>query len=116
MIKVLVERQLKKGKDLGSLLMDLHMMAVLRKGHVSNETLINPNDNLNIAVLSTWQSVEDWNSWESSTERAKIVKKIHPLLARRTHVKIFEIMSPADYEFFVDPESWTQEHEHPHFD
>ena len=38
MVRVIVERKLKHGEDIGRLLLDLHMIAVLQKGHVSNET------------------------------------------------------------------------------
>jgi hypothetical protein len=69
-----------------------------------------------VAVLSTWQSLEDWKAWESSAKRSKIIKKIDPLLVKRAQIKIYEIMSPEDCEFFEDPVDWVQEHEHPHFE
>ena len=116
MIRVIVERQLKHGEDIGHLLIDLSMIAVLKRGHVSNEMLINPKNNRVIAVLSTWRRLEDWRAWESSKERAKIIKKIDPLLVKKAQVKIYEIMSPEDCEFFEDPSGWMQEHERPHFE
>lgn len=116
MIRVIVERQLKKGTDIGRLLIDLHMIAVLQKGHVSNETWTNVNDNHEVSVFSTWLNLEDWKAWEASKERAKIVDRIDPLLAKKAQIRIYEIMSPLDYEYYVDPESWVQEHEHPHFE
>ena len=116
MIRVIVERQLKNGGDIGRLLTELHMIAVLQKGHVSNETWINARNERDITVFSTWQRLEDWNAWESSKERAKILKKIGPILAEEAQVKIYEIMSPGEYEYYEDPVSWMQEHEHPHFE
>lgn len=116
MIRVIVERQLKNGNDIGRLLLELHMIAVLQKGHISNETWINTKNERTIAVLSTWKSLEDWSTWESSPDRAKILNKIEPLLAKKPQIKIYEIMSPVDYEYYLDPESWIQEHEHPHFE
>jgi antibiotic biosynthesis monooxygenase (ABM) superfamily enzyme len=116
MIKVLVERQLKHGEDIGRLLMELHMIAVQKKGHISNETWTNAGNDRNITVLSTWQTLEDWNAWKSSKDRASILKRIEPLLAKRTQVSVYEIMSPSDYDYFIDPPTWMQEHEHPHFE
>ena len=116
MIKVIVEREVKNWQDIGRLLHNLHMIAFLRKGHISNETLINVRNNRIISVVSIWQSLEDWNAWESSKERAEILGQIEPLLAKKTQVKIYEIISPADFDYYADPESWMQEHEHPHFE
>jgi len=116
MIRVTVERKLKNGEDIGRLLMDLHMIAVLQKGHISNETWIDASDNHNITILSTWQCIEDWKAWESSEERASIVSRIDPLLIEEARIKIYEMLSPLDYEYYVNPESWVQAYEHPHFE
>ncbi len=116
MIRVIVERKIKSGEDVGRLFHELHMIAVLQKGHISNETWINVKNKKIITVLSTWQSLEDWTAWESSRERAEIVRKIEPLLAEKTHIDVYEAMSPADLDYYMDPQSWMQEHEHPHFE
>ncbi len=116
MIRVIVERELKDGKDIGRLLLDLHMIAVLQKGHISNETWINAEDNHKITVLSTWQSLQDWKKWEQSKERAQIIEKIDPLLTKKAKISVWEAMTTTDYEYYADPESWMQEHEHPHFE
>jgi len=116
MIRVVVEREIKNWEDTGHLLRNLHMIAVLQKGHISNETLINVGNNRVITVMSAWQSLDDWRAWEASKERAEILRQIEPLLAKKTRVAIYEMISPADFDYYVDPESWMQEHEHPHFE
>jgi heme-degrading monooxygenase HmoA len=116
MIKVLVRRQLKHGEDIGRLLLELHMIAVQHKGHVSNETWTDARNDRAITILSTWQSLEDWKAWESSEERANILNRIEPLLAKKTQVNIYEIMSPSDFDYFIDPTIWMQERERPHFE
>ena len=115
MIRVIVERQLKHGEDLGQLLTELKMLAILQKGHVSGETLMSVHNRDIVAIISTWQSLDDWQAWESSKEREELLKKINPLLAKEKQVKVFEIMSPQDCAYFEDPVCWMQEHEHPHF-
>jgi heme oxygenase (mycobilin-producing) len=116
MVKVLVERQLKRGEDIGHLLHELHQIAVQRKGHVSNETWIGAKNNRTVTILSTWQTLADWKAWAASKDRARILKAIEPLLAKETRITEYEIMSPADCDYFIDPASWMQELEHPHFD
>ena len=116
MIKVIVERQLKNGQDIGRLLFDLHMKAVQQKGHISYETLISPNDNRTIVVISNWESLDDWKTWECSKKRAETASKIEPLLAKKEGIKVYDVISPMDIGLYADPQGWTQEHERPHFD
>lgn len=116
MIKVIVERKLKHGQDIGLLLRDLHMIAFLQKGHISNETMIRADSPETVAIASTWRTVEDWKTWEKSKERAAIVKEIQPFLARKPQVAIYELVSTGDYEYFADPVGWLQDHERPHFE
>ncbi len=116
MIKVIVERQLKSWEDIGRLLFDLHMKAVQQKGHISYETLINPGDNRQIVVISNWETLEDWQSWQSSKKRAEIASKIDHLLSEKERIKIYDVISPMDIVMYSDPVGWTQEQEHPHFD
>jgi len=116
MIKVIVERQLKNGEDIGRLLTELDMIAVLQKGHIAGETLINVFNDREITIVSIWERLEDWKIWEISEERERIIRKIDPLLARKAQIKIYEVMSPDDRELFEDPGSWMQVHAHPHFE
>jgi antibiotic biosynthesis monooxygenase (ABM) superfamily enzyme len=116
MVRVIIERELKHGEDIGLLLGNLNMMAVLQNGHLASEILVNPENNRCIAVMSTWQKLEDWTAWESSPERLKITQTIDPLIAGSAQVKIYSTLSPDDCAFFEDPSGWIQEHEHPHFE
>jgi hypothetical protein len=114
-IRVIVERKLKKKDDIGRLLFKLHMIAVSKRGHVSNETWIDAKNDHNVTVFSTWQRLEDWQSWEASKERFAILGEIEPLLAEEARIKVYEIMSAEDCEYYEDPENWMQVHEHSHF-
>jgi heme-degrading monooxygenase HmoA len=40
-------------------------------------------------VITTWQSVDDWNLWEKNPERKKFQAKIEKLMARPTKAKIY---------------------------
>jgi hypothetical protein len=40
MVRIMIERQLKKGENIGRLLLELRKEAMLRKGYVSSETLV----------------------------------------------------------------------------
>ena len=116
MIKVIVERQLKSWEDIGNLLFDLHMKAVQQKGHISYETLINNDNPRSVVVVSNWETLEDWKTWQSSKKRARVASKINHLLAKKEVIKIYDVISPMDIVMYSDPAGWTQEQEHPHFD
>jgi heme-degrading monooxygenase HmoA len=40
-----------------------------RPGYISGETLISHDDPQKMLVISTWQSIEAWNSWKNSDAR-----------------------------------------------
>ena len=94
MIKVMIERKAKAGEDLSSLLVELRVAAITRfPGYIGGETLVNTRDRANIAVLSTWQNIEDWERWAGSETRVKLYERIEPLLKEKPSVRIFEVMA-----------------------
>jgi heme-degrading monooxygenase HmoA len=107
----MIERQLKKREDIGRLLLELRMAAMPRKGYVSGETLVSTKSGSTILVISTWQSLEQWKAWETSEERAKINRKIEPLLSRKPAIKIYQVLSSEELEYLEDPEGWMHKKE-----
>jgi len=91
MIRVIIERHVKEGASLSSLLRELRVAAVHQPGYVTGETLVNTEDKSIIMVISTWRSLEDWKAWETSEKRAKLYQQIEPLLVEKPRVRIFEI-------------------------
>lgn len=94
MIRVMIERKVKAGEDLSSLLVELRVAAITRfPGYVGGETLVNTKDRGHIMVLSTWQSVADWERWANSETRVKMYERIEPLLKEKPSVRVFEVMA-----------------------
>ncbi len=89
--RIMIDRKVKKGKesDFAKLLRELRSRAIGLKGYISGETLRAVNDPQNYVVISTWQSVDDWKTWEKNPERKKIQAKIERLMARPSKVKIY---------------------------
>ncbi len=93
-----------KEKDLVSLIMELRSMASKQPGYISGETmrhLQNPDEYL---VISTWDSVDDWNAWIAKPERKALQEKIDELLGRKTEYDIYHYpekryikAEPSDY-------------------
>jgi heme-degrading monooxygenase HmoA len=80
----------KKGKeaDFSRLLRELRTKAIPTPGYISGETLRALDDPHNYIVVTTWQSVDDWEKWEKNPERKKIQTKIEKLMARSTKTRI----------------------------
>ena len=54
------------------LLMQMRAGAMKQPGYISGETLTSTIDPHNIAVIATWQCMEDWMKWKENPERQKI--------------------------------------------
>jgi heme-degrading monooxygenase HmoA len=92
MIKVLIERHVKKGKegDLIDLLNKMRTELVSQPGYVSGELLQSVEDKSSIFALSTWLSALDWKSWEGNPGRLEIESRIRPLLTEPPKLTIAE--------------------------
>jgi heme-degrading monooxygenase HmoA len=47
------------------------------------------NDPQDFIVISTWQSVEAWKTWEASKGRAEIQNKIDTLLGEKSSYGVY---------------------------
>jgi heme-degrading monooxygenase HmoA len=95
-IRVVIERKVKEGKqaEMMNILRKLRTSALPRKGYISGETLRSRDDPSTYIVISSWQSVEDWEAWQSHPERTEISKKLEPLLATPEKYSIFVFVYP----------------------
>ena len=93
-IEVLIRRKFVKEKadELAPLIVKLRSMAAMQPGYISGETLkcIDPPDDNDYLVRSTWRSVEDWKKWLRSKERSDIQKMIDAVTTEKTNYRIYE--------------------------
>ncbi len=94
MVKVLIERRVKKGKEgyLIELLNRLRMELVAQPGYVSGELLQSTEDESTIFAFSTWLSPLDWKSWEGNPKRLQIESKIESLLTEPSKLTIATVL------------------------
>ena len=92
-VKIFIKRHVKKGKtqEAVELLKDVRSQALKQPGYISGETLINHYDPCNIAVVSTWQTIDDWIRWEESDERSTKENQLEGLLERPTVFEIYDL-------------------------
>lgn len=99
MIKVLLERQVKK-ENYGKLidhLMDLRAAALRQQGYISGETLVKGNDPIDVLTISTWMSEEHWKYWTTSRERIQLNDIIGSLIEGESKVNIYNMPFGEEY-------------------
>lgn len=94
MIKVLIERHVKKGRegDLIDLLNKLRAELISQPGYVSGELLQSVEDKSTIFALSSWLSALDWKSWEGNPRRLEIEPKIELLLTKPSKLTVATVL------------------------
>ncbi len=90
-IKVLITRKVPEGKDkeLRPLLLKLRGLATSQDGYIYGETLRRFETSDEFLVISQWQSVDHWRSWEANAERKELQASIDGLLGMKTDYKIY---------------------------
>ncbi|UCH00214.1 MAG: antibiotic biosynthesis monooxygenase [Deltaproteobacteria bacterium] len=93
-IKVIIERQVKKGKEgeLLNLLRELRASALYRRGYISGETLHSHDDLSRYIVISNWQSLENWEEWRDHPDRTQISQKLDQILTMPEKHSVFHFV------------------------
>ena len=92
-VRVFIRRKIEEGKDTEAfrLLKKIRLNAMEYEGYISGETLVRTNDPQEIMVISTWQNMEDWNSWKESEDRKTIDALLEELQTMPTLYESFVI-------------------------
>jgi heme-degrading monooxygenase HmoA len=84
--KIIIKRRFVEGKNkqILALLNEIRSKAMNQIGYISGETLSKKDFPQNMAVIATWQSMEDWYRWKNSEERSKYEAMIEIYQTRPT--------------------------------
>ena len=110
MIKVVIERRTKEGllniekpkvgdiargngASLFALLHEGRAAAMKHPGYITGETLVDTDDSSHILVVSSWQSLKDWEDFKASEVRVSIDKRMEPLLAEPPKFRTYRYLS-----------------------
>ena len=90
-VKIVIKRKVPKDreKELLPLIKELRILTTRQKGYISGETLQRIDKPGETVVVSTWETVEDWNHWVNSQDRARLQNKIDTLLGKETKYEIY---------------------------
>jgi len=92
-ISVMIQRVFKdddKAAKLAPLIVKLRSLATVQPGYITGKTfrcLDCPGEYL---VISTWNSLDDWNRWLNSEQRMRIQQQVDDLLGEKTTCRMYE--------------------------
>lgn len=91
--KILIKRRFVEGKteQIVSLLKRVRSAAMNQPGYISGETLSQKAYPENMAVICTWQTMEDWHAWKNSSERQEYEEMLALYQTRRTEYEEYEL-------------------------
>lgn len=75
--------------ELTLLLKKLRALTLEQPGYISGETLTRIDRKDEYMVISSWRSVEDWNSWVNNPKRIEIQMQIDTLLGQETDYAMY---------------------------
>jgi heme-degrading monooxygenase HmoA len=90
-VKILIKRSI--GQEvvpvIRPLIVELRAHAMRQPGYISGETLKCIDRPGEYLVISTWQSLDDWNKWLNSQERQVLEDKIDSITGMATEYTIY---------------------------
>jgi len=91
-VKIIIKRSIPPEKfgQLMPLFKKLRSLAMNQPGYISGETLQNVDTPGEIVVISTWQTVGEWQRWVTHKERLKIQSQIDMLLDIKTEYTVYQ--------------------------
>jgi heme-degrading monooxygenase HmoA len=90
-VKILIKRSIGQGVApvVRPLIVELRAHAMKQPGYISGETLKCIDRPGEYLVISTWQSLDDWNRWIKSQERKILEEKIDSITGKPTEYTTF---------------------------
>ena len=90
-VKILIKRKAteKQLEALTLLLRQFRVLAIEQPGYVSGETLKRIDQPDEVLVISTWESIDDWNKWVENPTRKSIQGQIDALLGIHTIWEVY---------------------------
>jgi heme-degrading monooxygenase HmoA len=76
--------------ELTVLLKKLRSLTLNQPGYIYGETLRRLDQPDECMVISTWRSLQDWESWLKNEERISIQSEIDLLLGKETEYAVYE--------------------------
>ena len=95
-VSVMIRRTLSdqdQVKKLAPLIVKLRSLATTQPGYITGRTFRRLDDPSEFLVLSTWNSLDDWNRWLKSDQRMELQKQVDELLGEETTYRLYESLA-----------------------
>ena len=92
-VSIIIQRTVKDqsiAKELVPLIIQLRSRAMIQPGFLTGQTFSCLDCQGEYLVISTWNSLEDWNRGMSSSERQAIQNQVDELLGEKTRYRYYE--------------------------
>ena len=90
-VKVLIKRRCPKDKEreLFGHIREIRRLVPQQPGYISSEYLKSIDENNEIVAISSWFSIEDWQTWFDSKERNEIQSRIDSISGVKTEYFVY---------------------------
>ena len=95
MIKGIVGYKVRNTRDLEPILLRLRSHATQYQGFKGMESLMSEENASVVAMVSTWENLEDWKSWAESTITQELLRQAQTLLVEEPRMTAYRMMMPA---------------------
>jgi heme-degrading monooxygenase HmoA len=95
MIKGIVGCKVRRDTDLEPILVKLKSHAAQYQGFKGVDNLVSADNASVVAMVSTWESPEDWKSWAQSSITQQLLRQAESLLVEEPRVTTYRLMMPA---------------------
>lgn len=92
-VKILIKRKIvhETAAELMLLLKRLRSLSLDQSGYICGETLRRIDKSGEYVVVSSWRSIEEWNSWVNNPKRIEIQSEIDKLLGEDTGYEVYSV-------------------------
>lgn len=92
MIKVIIDRDIDFGQEKPYALAAQEMLqkVLMFPGYISSERLFDINNKNHRVIITSWESLEDWQHWFSSLERSQALENFSALLKEPEKIIILQ--------------------------
>ena len=92
-VSVLIRRtfsETEKAAELAPLIVKLRSLATIQPGYLTGRTFRCLDCAGEYLVISTWNTLEDWNRWLNSKKRQELQNQVDELLGAKRECRIYE--------------------------
>lgn len=90
-VRIIIVRHVPKEKaiELRPLLLQMRALANAQPGYISGETLVNYDDPSEHLVISTWKTLDDWNTWLRDKQRRELQSRVDQITGSETRYSVY---------------------------